>query len=433
MEISANRLYRVRDNIAPSRRILMPEYDSLLNYTAISYFGKEIRDKNFYSENDTALEILDDYPPYMSNFNLTSSCELNSIMCCFTEERLGSDFEDNTDVCTHDLENSYFANNVRNGFGVYDSKIPAYCTAFKWDEDEQSVSYQYRGNALFDISFGTFLREGYVKNIPGAPLCSCIEDMPVVTNAACRKVNVANEKYALTYNGNSIDVIQDNVEVTYDDCGQDFKSYHYEADLEDAAAALDEHIVESCSTAQEEFLNERFLVSGTTDQFDVPSATLWKQVAGKGTSYYPVKVQNLLNLTIRDQEFREYFDQSPNKIIHRHCPMCLESHQHIFYRRLTEVPGPEDLNFIDLFLNSWVSTNNTLHVDFELYSTYEDALAQQNEWEYCNYNRKQTGFPRDCGPTSNVGCQWNSYTRRICKSTDYNAHNHGFYIERALN
>ena len=90
----------------------MPEYDSLVNYTAISYFGKKIRDKNFYSENDTALEILDDYPPYISNFNLTSSYELNSIMCCFTRDRLSSNFKDSTDICTHDLENSYFVNNV---------------------------------------------------------------------------------------------------------------------------------------------------------------------------------------------------------------------------------------------------------------------------------------------------------------------------------
>ena len=166
-----------------------------------------------------------------------------------------------------------------------------------------------------------------LPSVPGAPLFSCIEDTPVVTNAACGKVNVANDKYTLKYNGNTIDIIQDSIEVTHDDCGQDFKSsYHYEADLADAAAALDKHIVESCSTAQEEFLNEHSIVSGTTDQFDVPSATPWKQVAGKGTSNnYPAKVQNLLNLTIRDEEFREYFDQSPSKIIHRYCAMCQES------------------------------------------------------------------------------------------------------------
>ena len=249
--------------------------------------------------------------------------------------------------------------------------------------------------------------------------------MPVVTNAACRKVKVANERYTLTYSGDSIEVIQDNVDVTYDDCGQDFKSYHYGDDMEDAATALDKQIVEACDTTQEAFLNDHFLVSGTTDQFDIPSATQWKQVAGRGLSYYPAKTRNL---TIRDEEFREYFDKSPNKIIHRHCPMCQESHQRIFYRRLTGVPGPENLNFIDLFLNNWFSTKNTIHVDFELYSTYEDALLQENEWAYCNYDHKKVGFPRDCGPTGYVGCQWNSYTRGVC-NIEYSAHNHGFYIE----
>jgi hypothetical protein len=92
------------------------------------------------------------------------------------------------------------------------------------------------------------------------------------------------------------------------------------------------------------------------------------------------------------------------------------------------VPGPEDLNFIDLFLNNWFSKNNTLHVDFELYSTYEDALKQENEWAYCNYDHGRVGFPRDCGPTGYVPCQWNSYVRGIC-NYEHNTRTHGFYIE----
>ena len=73
---------------------------------------------------------------------------------------------------------------------------------------------------------------------------------------------------------------------------------------------------------------------GEACSFDNPSATQWKQVAGKGPSYYPAKT---------DQEFSEYFDQSPNKIIQRKCLTCRESHQRIFYHCLTEVPGPENL------------------------------------------------------------------------------------------
>mmetsp|Transcript_18236 Transcript_18236/g.30254 ORF Transcript_18236/g.30254 Transcript_18236/m.30254 type:complete len:559 (+) Transcript_18236:54-1730(+) len=428
MEMSANRLKRVKSIVAPNRRITMPEYESYVNYTYISYFGgeKKLEEEKFYVGNDTAREIMDNKHPYLPQFNLSSSCQLNSIMCCFTEDRLNGNLEDNTDVCAHDLETSHKSNHVRHGLGVYDSKVPAYCTAFKWDDDENSASYQYRGNALFDISFGTFLEKGYVKNIPGAPMCSCIEDMPTVTNAACRKVEVVNEKYSLKYHGSQITIEQENAEVTYSDCGENFKEYHYETAMEDKATEIDKHFVESCDDMQTEFLNDIFLIPGTTTQFDVPLTTEWVQVAGKGTSYYPTKTHNV---TIRDEEFREHFEASPNGIVYRHCPLCRESHQDIYYRRLTDVPSSEDFNFINLFMNNWISANNTIHVDFDLFSTYEDAIALQNKWTHCNYDSENVGFPRDCGPTALLSCQWNSYTRRTCGPLEYRTDNHGFYIE----
>jgi hypothetical protein len=256
MALSANRIYRIKDNIVPSRRVLLPTYDSLLNYTYLTVFGPEMRTKNFFTNNATALEIMDNVPPYIANFNLTSSkCDLNTIMCCFTGNRLGATVEDNTDVCQHDLECSYFANNVRHGYGVFDSEYPAYCSAFKWDSDPNSASFQYRGNALFDLSFGTFLRDGYVKNIPGAPLCSCLENMPVVTNAACRDVDVSNERYTLTYNGNGIKVVQDSVKVTFSDCGgQDFLSYHTAANLApEVWNKIKKRITPDCAEAEKNF------------------------------------------------------------------------------------------------------------------------------------------------------------------------------------
>ena len=427
MATDANRLYRIKDNVAPSRRILMPTYDSLLNYTYESYFGPGVKSKAFYDANATAREIVDDFPPYMANFNLTSSCKLKTMMCCFTDSRFGSDFEDNADVCAHDLEKSSFANNVKHGFGVYDSKAPTYCTAFKWDDDQSSASYQYRGNALFDISFGTLMRKGYVKNIPGAPLCSCIENMPIVTNAACRKLDVTNERYTLKYDGTKIAIVQDSVNVAFSDCGQDFKPYHYGTASKDATAEVDKRIVDSCPASKEKFLNDRFLVPGSSTKFDLPPASKWTQVAGRGISYYPTKI---LDLKVRDRDFRDLFIKSPNKIVYRHCQLCLESHRHIFYRRLTPLPDASTFNFLDLFMNNWFSKNNTLNVDFKLYSTYDDAVADRNAWSYCNYDDTGVGFPRDCGILEYTPCQWNSYVRSTCSKAEYSSHNHGFYVER---
>ncbi|KAI2503558.1 hypothetical protein MHU86_10940 [Fragilaria crotonensis] len=280
MRTGANRLYRINDNVVSSRRILMPTYDSLLNYTYESYFGPGVKDKAFYDANETAREMVDDFPPYIANFNLTSDCKLKTMMCCFTDTRLTTAFEDNADVCAHDFSMSTFANNVKHGFGVYDSNAPTYCTAFKWDDDRRSASYQYRGNALFDISFGTFMRKGYVKNIPGAPLCSCIENMPIVTNAACRKLNVASERYTLNNNGTKISIVQNSVKVTFSDCGQDFKPFHYGAS-KNVTAEVDKRIVGSCPASKEKFLNDRFLVTGSSNKFDLPpclelDASRWK-------------------------------------------------------------------------------------------------------------------------------------------------------------
>jgi hypothetical protein len=426
MTISANRLYRVRDNIIPSQRVLMPEYDSLLNYTYLSYFGQEMKSKGYFTKNATALEIMDDYPPYIANFNLTSKCSLNTMMCCYTENRLGDDFEDNADVCYHDLEKSYFSNNVRHGYGVFDPEYPAYCTAFHWDEDESSASYQYRGNALFDISFGTFLRKGYVKNIPGAPMCSCIESMPVVSNAACRKLDVSNEHYTLKYDGKGIKIVQDNVQVSFSDCGQDFLSYHSGKASPEIVEKLNEHITPSCAMSRTKTLNQRFLISGSTNQFDLPDPTKWKQFAGRGTSFYPTKTTDL---SILDSEFRTQFALSPNKIVYRHCPRCIVSHRHVYYRRITPLPGQSTLNFLDLFLSNWISKNNVINVDFELYSTYEDAMSRTNKWTYCNYDEPSVGFPRDCGVTAYTPCQWNSYKKAGCGTVEYNSRNHAFYVE----
>jgi hypothetical protein len=427
MKLSANRLFRVRDNIIPSRRVLMPKYDSLLNYTYLSYFGQDMRTKGYYAMNATALEIMDNYPPYIANFNLTSKCDLNTVMCCFTENRIGDSIEDNADVCHLDLESSYFASNIRHGYGVYDSDYPAYCSAFKWDWDQNSASFQYRGNALFDLSFGTFLRNGYVKNIPGAPLCSCIESMPVVSNAACRDVDVSNEHYTLTYSGNGISIVQDSVKVTFTDCGgQDFLSYHTETLSPEILTKLKKHITPSCSTSRKKFLNERFLISGLTTQFDAPDPTKWKQFAGRGTTFYPTKTTDL---KVLESEFRTQFALSPNKIVYRHCPRCLTSHQHIYYRRITPLPDPNTFNFYDLFLSNWISKNNVLNVDFELYSTYDDAINRNNKWMYCNYDESLVGFPRDCGVTAYTPCQWNSYKKSVCNPSEYGPRNHAFYVE----
>ena len=100
---------------------------------------------------------------------------------------------------------------------------------------------------------------------------------------------------------------------------------------------------------------------------------------------------------------RETFDAAVagtlgnKKILYRHCPSCANSHVHMFYVRLT--PIPIDVSMYDLFTTQWYQRGNTLNVDFELYSTEEEAfgLSRENRWSFCNYVAPPfvgVGFPQ---------------------------------------
>lgn len=106
-------------------------------------------------------------------------------------------------------------------------------------------------------------------------------------------------------------------------------------------------------------------------------------------------------------------------IIQRECSDCRDSHKNIFYKRLNPIDRYFDA--YHMFIKTWRSSyrhdtwgqyeiSNKLNVDFELYSTLDDALAGKNRWTYCNYN-DWVGFPRDCGPTRKINNQWNGILR----------------------
>ena len=95
-------------------------------------------------------------------------------------------------------------------------------------------------------------------------------------------------------------------------------------------------------------------------------------------------------------------DESPDRIIKRECSLCDETHQEIFYKRISD---PDTTSIYGL-MSDWVSIDNVLGVDFNLYSTLEDALTDTNAWTSCNYDDPDIGAFRDCGPNGVVSCQW---------------------------
>merc|ERR1712008_291268 len=106
-------------------------------------------------------------------------------------------------------------------------------------------------------------------------------------------------------------------------------------------------------------------------------------------------------------------------IVRRVCSSCTsEAHRDIYYQRRTALPPPGtnpdngEVYLLDMFMNNWMSYMNKMSDgDFELYSTYQDALEGTNPWLYCQYGSKGIGFPHNCGPNGAVHNQWNSYIK----------------------
>ena len=43
-------------------------------------------------------------------------------------------------------------------------------------------------------------------------------------------------------------------------------------------------------------------------------------------------------------------------------------------------------------MDDWFDTYaNTFHIDFDLFSTFEDALNDENPWTFCNFNHHGVG------------------------------------------
>merc|ERR1740124_1193147 len=98
-----------------------------------------------------------------------------------------------------------------------------HCSGFAYEKNSFQDTVKY--NTLFHMAMMTNLyKKGYVKNIPGAPLCGCVEQMPVIDGAACVK---AIEGYKIDSEGNV------SVNISWEDCGMDLAAYYDTLDKSD--------------------------------------------------------------------------------------------------------------------------------------------------------------------------------------------------------
>ena len=232
--------------------------------------------------------------------------------------------------------------------------------------------------------------------------------MPKVTSAGCTSTTVT-EKWALTKNDNDqLEIKLSATDISFGNCAGKTLEADFEAKN---GRSITGNLLGDCSTTEATYLAQKGIEKNRGE---------WIPVAGSGALYHEKKTES---------EFREIWKQSSNQILRRICPTCRPSHQNIYYRRFDYTGLPEDLDLLYVVTDYWHTTpsiqHNDFNTDFSLYSTYEDALKDINLWTYCNFNDRNVGFPRDCGPTGWVPSQWNSKT--------FNAPQRHvrFYVEKA--
>lgn len=143
------------------------------------------------------------WPDDLVNFE---TCKYNAAMCCFTQDRyadgnngdckepydencVDANPSDNTDVCYVDMTRSPISSRTSQGFALFEQNAEedSHCHGFVWSDDMDDASTRFRGNNLFFISMYDHLTQrGYARNVPGAPMCGCIEQVRKQTN--CRSI-----------------------------------------------------------------------------------------------------------------------------------------------------------------------------------------------------------------------------------------------------
>lgn len=102
-----------------------------------------------------------------------------------------------------------------------------------------------------------------------------------------------------------------------------------------------------------------------------------------------------VTMDVGAETFDRVFCRSPHHIVRWHCPDCYPSHREVFYKRLTANASSAEFRPYHYFRNNWSSLDNELHKDFDLFSSYNDALAGQDKsrWDYCSLDNPSCGFP----------------------------------------
>jgi len=174
----------------------------------------------------------------MPDYKNFDDCALDAVYCCWIQDRQANDNNggcatpyddncvdedpgDNTDVCYVDMDRSEASSHVAGGFSIFKNgqEGDVHCHGLAWDMDDSANAARFRGNNLFFVSlYDHMYTRGYVRAVPGAPMCGCAEQMPVATRADCTEMDIS-ESWKFRYTvGVGITVEENGQDIAFNAC-----------------------------------------------------------------------------------------------------------------------------------------------------------------------------------------------------------------------
>jgi hypothetical protein len=449
-------------------------------YNGRSEWQEEVQ-TNYESEDGTATSILKQdaeavrdfyegvaehervsWPGSLTNFQSDEvdadgmpTCKTGAAMCVWPKDRQANDNNgncakpydincvdkdpaDNTDLCFVDSSRGPASNELGTDEALYlfpgdnnNGEGAIHCHGLAWSNDVDHASARYKANNLFYVSmYDHMYVRGYVKNIPGAPMCGCVEQMPTVSRCDCTQIDLT-ETIKITYDSfsNAFEGKIIDIDIDFNACkginnrNNDLWAYmarlYYEGEVtNEQFGELGRIITDNgCDEATKYQLNQAGLTRGYVHDEDN-----WSFVAGRDDmSRYHDGYGNKAFARAMDTAS----SSAPNGILYRICPNCVETHQQIYYRRLTEIPESFDLLENILYRGDNGGGNNVWGEDFSMHSTYEDALSGANPWKCPGDSYSYgSGFPGNCSPS---GAQVKNQQSRFNKNEQKNV---AFYVNK---
>merc|ERR1711982_251554 len=95
------------------------------------------------------------------------------------------------------------------GFAIYpdDAEGNTNCMGYTWTKSSEDYNNIYKGNLLFEVAMRYGLKDnGYTRSVPHAPMCACVEQMPVVSHADCKDLEAVHT-YSFSYDATEGQII----------------------------------------------------------------------------------------------------------------------------------------------------------------------------------------------------------------------------------